>query len=574
VRTSLVRRYMPLVTVLAVQLLIVAMAPSKAPDVDQQFAGGGGGARVPGLGPDQDGGGAVLDEETGQYIDPTTGDVVRDDASGVTTSGTGRTAAAGEAEGGGGGAAAEQEGGGLTGDTSHCRDGRQFGGFFYAPPCVPKWAGGDNGGSTYDGVTDKKITIVRYNSQSDPAVDAILASQDLASNDDQEEAFEEAAQKFINANYQLWGRQIDLVSFKGTCDLLPPDYACLRNDMRKLVSEHKPFAVFWNTPLASAAFDELSALQVVNAGGHHFDENFSNQRRPFHYDGPISGTRVSKHLAEYWCKRLAGKPAKYAGDPQMQLQTRRLGVITPDDDANRRVAAEFRQMVKDCGGGVRAEYFYAQDIDRANEQRKAAGARMREAKVTTVLCICDGIAPYFLVITADEDRYYPEHLLPGTGAMDSDAIGRLYQKSTQMDQFFGLSTLATLEPWNGNDAARAWKAAGNGGDPPYRTAITNWRYYEFLAGAIQMAGPNLNPLTFEQGAFRISRPSDGPMHESRVYGQGDYSGIDDAREVYWSSTAISNFDGRPGAWVALNDGKRYQIGQWPATEPELPANRG
>jgi len=580
VNRSMARRYAPLAGLIAIQVLIVALAPSKAPDVQEQFTATGQG-NVPGLG--QGKGGAVLDEETGQYVDPETGDIVSG-AGGAGESGTtgGDATATGQSAGadagGGEGAAAGEGDGGLTGDTSHCRNGRQFD-LYFAPPCVPKWAGGDNGGSTYQGVTAEKVTIVRYNAQSDPAVDALLASQDLAASNDQEEAFQTAAEKFINANYQRWGRQVDLVTFDGTCDLLPPDYPCLRNDMRKLVSQHKPFAVFWNTPLASAAFDELSALQVINAGGWHFDEDFHNQRRPFHWDGSMSGSKVAKHVAEYWCERMAGKPAQYAGDPQLQVKTRRLGVISPDDDANRRVVDEFKKLVASCGGGVKADYFYAQDIDRANEQRKAAVARMQAADVTTVVCMCGGIASYFLVITCDEDRFYPEHLLPGTGGgvslgMDSDAIGRLYQKSTQMDQFWGVSGLPNSEPWNGNDAARVWKAAGNGGDPPYRTAIGDWRYLEFFAGAIQMAGPNLNPLTFEQGAFRMGRPTDGPMHETRVYRQGDYTGVDDAREVYWSSTAISKFDGKAGAWVALNGGKRYQIGQWPATEPELPATRG
>src|SRR5205823_3010492 len=51
-----------------------------------------------------------------------------------------------------------------SGDTSHCRNGKQFAlaGFVAAPPCQPTFSGGDNGGATYPGVTKSQITVVYY----------------------------------------------------------------------------------------------------------------------------------------------------------------------------------------------------------------------------------------------------------------------------------------------------------------------------------------------------------------------------------------------------------------------------
>jgi hypothetical protein len=419
------------------------------------------------------------------------------------------------------------------------------------------------------GVTDKEVKVVVYNSPPDPAVDTLLKSVDLGSSDPEELAFRKAAEKFINERYQFYGRKLVLDTYNGTCDLLPPDYNCLRNDVRTLVRDKKPFAIVWNTPLASAFFDEASKLRVVNIGGHHFDDGFSTARRPYHYDWRMSGTKLAKFLAEYWCKRLAGGKAQFAQDPLMQQETRVLGVITPDDPANQRVLQEFQGMVKGCGGGVKATYSYQQDIDRANEQRKAGLKRMRDAGVTTMMCICDGIAPYFMVVTQNEDAYFPENIVPGSGGMDFDAVGRLYSVGTGWENAFGVSTLPVLEPYAGNEAARVWKAAGNGGNPPYNLAINDWAYYSLVAGAIQMAGPNLNPGTFEQGAFRSGRPSDNPLHDARGFGPGDYSQVDDIKIVTWSRTARSNLDGRPGAYVAQDGGKRYQQGQ----QPQKPATR-
>src|SRR5207247_865315 len=137
--------------------------------------------------------------------------------------------------------------------------------------------------------------------------------------------------------------------------------------------------------------------------------------------------------------------AQYAQDPRMQIKPRKLGVITPIDPANTAVLNEFKSKVAGCGGGVAATYQYVQDIDRAQEQRKAGLKKMEDAGVTTLTCICDGIAPYFMILTENEDNYYPENILPGTGGMDFDAVGRLYAIGTGWDNAFGISTLPVLE---------------------------------------------------------------------------------------------------------------------------------
>lgn len=575
---SLARRYAPLAGLVVAQLLIIAIAPSRSPEVTDLAVGAEDGffddGFVPGDPDAPEGEGFIFDEETGQFVDPGTGER-RAGPGGQgpagTTGGAGRDAPGpgdgrvpGDGGGGGGGGAA-------AGDTRHCRDGRQHDVTPFAPPCVPRFPeGADNGGATYQGVTAEKIRITRYAPPGNAAVDAILASQDLAASEAQVDEFERAAVEFLNTRYELWGREIEVVKFTGECALLPPDPACLRRDARRLIAETRPFAVLWNTPLGSAFFDEVAAHRVIALGGHHFPDSFRQARRPFTWDTRISGSVAARHLAEYWCKRLAGRPAVQAGDPLMQRQERRLGIITPDDPANVQVLNELKAMVRGCGSGVVAEFQYAQDIDRANEQRNAGIDRMQEHGVTTISCICDGIAPHFMVITAEERQYRPEYILAGTGLMDHDAYGRIYGSAgTQWQQAWGLSSLGAPQPYSDNDAARVWRATGRSGQP-YNTALFAWHYYEMLGGIIQMAGPNLNPATFEQGARRLGSLGGG-QNETRRFGEGDFTWMSDMREVYWSHTQRSRLDGRPGSYVALNDGRRFDLGQWPQGEPRLPA---
>jgi hypothetical protein len=555
-----IRRYAPLAALLAIQLAIITAVPSTAGKSADLSAGGytAGGTDVDTSGDTTAGiDGALVDPATGELLDPATGAPLGGDGSngGAATGGAAGPAAGGPA---------------AQGDTKHCKGDRQTDIVYYAPACVPKWTGGNNGGATYQGVTADKITVVRYNAQADAAVDSILATQGLASTDPQEQQFENAIEQFLNKYYEFYGRKIDIVTFNGTCDLLPPDYSCLRQDMRTLVKDTKPFAVFWGTPLASAAFDELSRLQVVNWGGWHFDAAFSAQRAPFHYDVLMDGSRVAAMLGEYWCKRLAPYPVKFSQDPLMNGKPRKLGIITPDDPANQKVLAEFSQKVAGCNGGVVASYSYQQDIDRAQEQRKAGIAKLKSAGATVVMCICDSIAPYFMIVTEDEEQYYPENIVPGTGGMDFDLVGRLYSKGRGWQSAIGLSSLGVLTPYTANDAAKAWQAGGGSGAPPYKLAFQNYAYYEAIAGVIQMAGPNLNPGTFQQAALKFGRAAGGNgVYQSYTFGQNDRSLIDDMMEVYWSSTTRSAFDNEIGAYVPLNGAKRFGPGQ----QPSAPANR-
>lgn len=564
---SPLRRYVPLAGLMAVQLLIILVVPSVAP--------GGTPLAVSADGPTSG---------SPEYVDPTvgagadTGDAgsARPSGSSAGPNATGATETTTGDGGGGAGAGA------ASGDTSHCVNGRQFDpeAFSFAPPCVPTFAG-DNGGATARGVTGDKITIVRYDAQSDPAVDALLESVNLGSSDDQEDAFREAAEQFINERYELYGRELEIIDFKGACDLLPPQYDCLREDMRTIVSDHQPFYVFWRTTLASAAFDELSRLGVPNAGGQHFSENFSSARRPYHYDQMMTGTNIAEYFSKYWCKRLAPYPVKHgaglhptSGQGPMNGSDRVLGIIIQDDPVNTEVLNEIKERVAGCGGGVKAVYQYAQDIDRAQEQRKAAVAKMREAGVTFITYLGDAIAPYFVIITEDEDRYWPENFVAGTGYMDHDYVGRLYDVSTTWNRAWGISTLPVLESLGTNDAADVWKATGRSGNPPFTEALADWTYYRMIAEGLHLAGPNLTPETFEQGSFRTSRPSSQPTQPGLSFGPSNHGWIDDVKEVYYSKTATSQVDGRPGAYVAMNGGARSTLGSVPDTEFTRPGASG
>jgi hypothetical protein len=84
---------------------------------------------------------------------------------------------------------------------------------------------------------------------------------------------------------------------------------------------------------------------------------------------------------------------------------------------------------------------------------------------------------------------------------------------------------------------------------------------------LQMAGPDLNPQTFQRGMFAYPGAT-GPLgHWS--WGPNDYTAIDDAREIYYDRHAISPFDNSPGRYVAPDADHRYR-GSWPTKAPPTP----
>jgi hypothetical protein len=109
--------------------------------------------------------------------------------------------------------------------------------------------------------------------------------------------------------------------------------------------------------------------------------------------------------------------------------------------------------------------------------------------------------------------------------------------------------------------------------PNPSTQLT-WDYMNMLANGLQMAGPQLTPLTWERALLSGSADTGGDPHNVfefwSHFAPGDYTGLSDAREVYWDANATSAIDGKKGAYVALLGHRRFREGGWPRGEPVLP----
>jgi len=586
------RRYSPLILLVAAQLVLAAVAPS--------IPGGNNGTNVA-----ASGGTAGQSGDLGQGTDA--GGAAAG-ANGATAGGSTGGASGGGANGARGAAAsaATAGAGAPGGDRSKCdKNGKQIGISVYMPPCSPVWHGGDNGGATMTGVAPDKINYIFYRAQGNAQVNAILAEENLAATDSQ---FCQAVSAFhdeINKRWEFYGRKMvsldgpsagkhngsslggcNFPYFQGQCSLTPPDPPCERAEA-DLIASMKPAFVI--APIPDPAFyNQLAKDHIIVSGGETEPDSFHTSVAPYYYDVFMQGNRAMRMLAEYYCKKLVGKPVSHAGadvetfnGPTAPPPKRKLAITYPatnGDPTYDVTAKEFIKLVTggQCGApsdGVKA-YPYQSDITTAQTQATNTVTQMKNDHVTTVVHFGDPIAPVFYTEAAQAQNYHPEILLTGTGLVDYDVLGQLYNGS-EWQHAFGPSTLGDPIPFSNTEAVAAYHDAGRSGEPD-GTENLNFAYYLEMADAFQMAGPKPTPLALRDGLF--NGPPMGGDHISvlQMYGrpdpaspQGDYTGIHDEREVFWCANQTSPINNNRGHYVSVAGGRRLQLGQWDPGDPAV-----
>ncbi|MDQ3492601.1 MAG: hypothetical protein M3452_05005 [Chloroflexota bacterium] len=463
---------------------------------------------------------------------------------------------------------------------------------FFAPPCAPGKpgaTGGNNGGSTSMGVTKDKITVVHYIPDYGAEVNAILRAQGLFYDASNARIANAGFQTFMNSKYQLYGRKIDIKTFQGTCRTVPPDQQCLNAEMNRIAKEFKPYAVFFQTTVCSACYAELARNKIVTFGGAGFSEEFRQALKPYNYDYGMSSTKMSKLFAQWWCGSLAGKPAAYAGaqNPQQDFRKtrRQLGVVSTNDPDNERVVKQvlYPELAK-CGESVKGhEYFYEQNVSTAAQQSQAGTAVMNSPQnpATSVVCLCDPVAPQFSYNASTNNNYWPEVLFASNQAMDVDSSGQSYmgelacpQKSRgcAFDGALGLGQSEKSTPPEQLGGIKVFKASSKSAVPlaPLVMEIF-WQNYNMFASLLQTAGPNLTPPNMAASAPRLGTRGGGTTGFSRrAFENGELSWTQDVFVTYWQKNKKSPFNAKTGAFTQAYGGKRFGLGQIPKGAPAVP----
>lgn len=423
-----------------------------------------------------------------------------------------------------------------------------------APPCIVYWDG-DNGGSTYQGVTDKEILVALPN--------AAEGCQDLF------RWFE----RFFNSRFQFYGRQLKFHCFgtAGGQGSGPQDAVNMKNDAQRLKKEIKPFASLGYEErggLENIYYDELAQGGIISVSKGSFSTSAHMERyAPYQWTVPPPVDRGLRSLGDYMCSTLgySGATAEYAGG-LVTGKPRKFGVIVQRRSGATPDVQPMLDVLRNCGHTPPVVVPEDMTGDSATTMN-----RFSTENVTSVVCICLGSDRGAMQRAASAQQYQPEWIVFSLfgGAEE------LFARDTPQDQ---ASNMLGINFWNkqleAENLPAYWaikeQAPGYADRPPGATYNHEIYYYKsilLLASGIQMAGPNLTPQTFQEGLFRAQFPNPGadaaPYYQAKVqFGPRDRSMNDSASMLWWDPTQPGAFGG-VGGWCFVDLGLRYDIGEWP-----------
>jgi hypothetical protein len=447
----------------------------------------------------------------------------------------------------------------------------------YAPPCVEPFTG-DNGGATAQGVTKDTITIALYQAQPDILEQTFF--QQSGSDESLNTELETVQQyvDFFEAHYETYGRHVKIVPVKASG--APDDETAAKADAIKVATEIKAFAS-WGGPSQTEVYaSELAARGVLCFGDCLLaatDQYVRDAEDHVWLTFP-SIEQLGEHWSQFITRELVGRPAQFAGDPDLAKQERVFGVIRFDESFAGLDQAG-AQFVKDLRGKdvpLAADVPYELDLAQAQENARNMIAKLKAAKVTTVIFAGDPVTPSSVTKEATAQNYFPEWVVLGAAYTDTSLFGRQYDPQ-QWKHAFGVSTLPTPVTPEADQlySILVWQS---GQGPKAKTFKVLVQAPLIFYTALHLAGPELTAQSLRDGLFRFpsgaTHPTDLHMSwgDHGIWPRTDYFGSDDATLIWWNPDAegvdeVGN-QGK-GMWEYSRGGKRYLPGQWPKGEPDV-----
>jgi hypothetical protein len=480
----------------------------------------------------------------------------------LTASGGGSTSASGPGAAGAKSAAAPPRVGGCTNRKVQVPNDP------YSPPCIA--FSGDNGGNTYRGVSPTEITISARlaglpdfsaaPSDNGPAASFSVKPEEI-------KRTIEGLADYFNSRFQFYGRKLKIVFFDGkgnfNTELQGGGQEQVEADAVKAVEEIKAFGDI--IAISAPYSDALARRGALSFGAPYMSQEWLAARHPYAWSPTTDCTFIQQTVSDYVNKRLAGKPAKYAGG-DLKGKPRTTAVIAPENPWYQQCVDAGEKVAKAAGHPNQARIAYKLDFNTLSNQAASIIAKLKSEKITTVICGCDPAIPIFLTSKAQEQGYSPEWIITGAGFIDLDVLGQLYQQD-QWSHSLGVSFIGPLQPLRATTGYNAFKAVRPNEEP---SVLVDILYYEMymLAIGVQHAGPQLTPETFERGMYAYPGGS-GPAGTWK-FTPGRYTPTQDAREIYWDRNAVSPQNKEKGSYVETMPGKRFRPGDWPATDPAVP----
>lgn len=444
---------------------------------------------------------------------------------------------------------------------------------FFREPCVRPWAkGANNGGATAPGVTADTITV-----------SLIMGGTTIDADNNREEVKQSWKDIFALWAYthESYGRDYKLI-FNDLGAGTSPDETQLRA-MAVTVAAQKPFAalVLSSNPVLST---ELARRGIVTVGSGKWTDYKA-------FSPYLWGTGVSTELAVCrtapYMKRLIGKPARWSGNAELKVQTRKMALMYPDTAD----VGTINKCWAEYGAKADLTITYSPDATTFQNQVPTLITKLKENNITTLL---GGAGEFFnmkvMGAQMTSQNYFPEWVINGQANDDLDFIIRLFADPGQRRQYFGFGSVPPgsdpSEQWFTKDIdwyygvnKKSWDGKGTSGP----NTLTEEAQAAILIGGIHMAGPRLTAKSFEAGRFAL--PGFGGTNCKCITTSSMRSGPgilpasmglswmqqSDGNEFWWDDTAVgpdtTGLTNTNGMWRYMYNGQRSGLFEFRSSEP-------
>jgi hypothetical protein len=422
----------------------------------------------------------------------------------------------------------------------------------YAPLCQPKFVG-NNGGATSFGVTGKTITVTfRY---AVPPQEALILSiaKGVVGTEAQAVDTMKAYINLFNKDFELYGRHVVLKPFVGKGDFLQELSGLGQAGAQADAAEAKSLGAFADVSLlfSTAPYDQALASNHIIAitGGLYQGQSWFQENAPYVYSTSPDCNEVGNAAAAVMKYSMASLPAIFSNDPAMRVKQRVFGLIAPDNPIYQECANSTLKSLAQDHVFIKRVIGYNFNLTGASQLSANAMAQLQSAGVTTILCACDPLTPVFLTGQAQKLGYYPEWFTIDWG----DIFGQLVNPA---EWSYAISGGTPGVPNSQNEAYQVLKMTGlpkKDWSPFYASIYTPLL---MLFDALQAAGPNLNPYTFEAGFWSLP-PSYAPSMGVWAFHKGSWVAQASYSILYWDPQALSPSNDKKGAWEPCNNGEVY-----------------
>ena len=396
----------------------------------------------------------------------------------------------------------------------------------------------------------------RTNSTEEKAAFSIAGSAAPGS-DDQYLSDLRAYVDLFNRTYELYGRHVVIKDYQPQGDNLEEDQGRqlggAQADAQK-AHDLGAFADASQSPSLAATIpyeEDLAQVKVIGIGAIGVSFEWFQSRAPWEYSFIFNATKAATAGSYALCQRSYGMPAIYAGDAIYKNQNRKYGLVAPNGPEFQKAADVFEQtMQKVCGARITKRASYTIDVGQFAQEGASLAAQMKAAGVTTVICACDPLIEITFSQAADGQQYHPEWFVTSF----YDPQGRETSQNEWNHAITGPPIV--FPPKADRESYKAFKLARPNGDVAEKYFDLAYQNAVYLFSALQNAGPNLNPVTFQQGVFSMVRSGRGEWG-TWAGGPNAFDPQVDIAIAYWDAKRPADFDGVQGAWVPCEGGKYF-----------------